>query len=73
MPGCLLCKQLKICCIWVLMMSFLLEYNDNLFSFMLALLRNGCIIIVLTLGTRLLCQHNFEHNGLLKALNIMPE
>ena len=26
----------------------------------------------LQLGTRSLCQHNFEHNGSLKALSIMP-
>ena len=24
------------------------------------------------IGTRLLCQHNIEHNGSLKALNVMP-
>ena len=29
-------------------------------------------LTVMMLGARLLCQHNFEHNGSLKALSIMP-
>ena len=28
-------------------------------------------LTVIMLGTRLLCQHKFEHNGSLKALSIM--